>query len=121
MVQKTVFFSGYAKLPSTITAGKLYEVQAVTVEIEPQTGMILNADCTLSTQLGRRFVRKILRGYDLDQGIEPLIAEIQARYYGGAKSALISALRMMYQQFRVFRKDHPKTVLRLDAGANSGD
>jgi len=97
--ENTVFITGYAKLPSAITAEKLYEVVAVGVEVDPKTGIIVDADCTLATEVSRKFFQKITKGYCLFDGIEPLILRFETRYYGSARKAIVTALKIMYQKW----------------------
>ena len=68
-----VFLSGYAKLPDNTTAQKLYSHLVLVVTAEMPGGIIQDADCTMATELGRRFIRELLTGYDLHRGPEPLV------------------------------------------------
>ena len=69
-----VFLSGYAKLPENTTAQKLYNHLVLVVTVQTPQGTILDADCTMATQLGRQFIQELLAGYDLHRGPEPLTA-----------------------------------------------
>ena len=60
MTVPKVFLSGYAKLPDNTTAQKLYNHLVLVVTAESSTGTILDADCTMATELGRRFIRELL-------------------------------------------------------------
>ena len=80
MTVPKVFLSGYAKLPDNTTAQKLYNHLVLVVTAESSTGTILDADCTMATELGRRFIRELLVGY----------ADPRARPSGGtAESKLL--------------------------------
>ena len=57
-----VFLSGYAKLPDNTTAQKLYSHLVLVVTAEMPGGIIQDADCTMATELGRRFIRELLTG-----------------------------------------------------------
>ncbi|MBE3580507.1 MAG: DUF3870 domain-containing protein [Thermoanaerobacteraceae bacterium] len=85
----TLLITGYAKLPSTITAGKLHEVVGVAVEVRPEDGEIIDVDCSLATTVARRVVKEIAMGYELSDGIGGLIEEIERRYCGSAHKAVI--------------------------------
>lgn len=99
LAQKTLFFTGYAKLPLTLTAAKLYEVIAVAVTVDPETSEILDADCTLATALGRNFFKSLVQGYFLDDGIEGLERKLEERYHGSARRALITCLHNIYNRY----------------------
>jgi hypothetical protein len=98
----TIFITGYAKLPSSITAAKLYEVIAVGVEIDPNTGIIVECDCTLATTVGRNFLKKLVLGYNLSYGIDDLLNRFEVRYHGSARKAIITALKIMYEKWLAY-------------------
>ena len=100
--KNTIFITGYAKLPTSITAEKLYQVIALGLEIEVDTGTIVDSDCTLATEVGRRFFKKVVNGYSLNNGIEDLIKEFEQRYYGSARKAIITALKLMYEKWHTY-------------------
>jgi len=101
---KTIFVAGYARLPQGMAAKHMFESMTITAEIEPKYGVILAADCTLITDLGKNFIRELLRGYSLNDGIEPLIQQVQASYKGKATSALIAALKDLDHQYHSSHK-----------------
>lgn len=95
-------------MPSAITAYKIYGgVIAVGVEVSPEEGEILDVDCTLVTLVGKRIVKEIAIGYKLSWGIEALVKNLERRYYGSARKALISAFRMIYEKYLVYKKGLP--------------
>lgn len=98
----TIFITGYAKLPSNITAEKLYKVIAVGVEIDPHTGIIVDCDCTLATVVARSFFRKLVLGYNLSNGIEGLTKIFEIRYHGSARKAIVTGLRIMYEKWLAY-------------------
>ena len=97
---KTLFLAGYARLPQGMAAKTVFESMTITVEIEPKYGVILSADCTLITELGRNFIGTLLRGYSLNDGIDVIIEAIEDSYRGKATSALIAALRDLEHQYQ---------------------
>lgn len=104
MNSKTLFLAGYARLPQGMAAKTVFESMTITVEIEPKYGVILAADCTLITELGRNFIGTLLRGYSLNDGIEVIITAIEESYRGKAMSALIAALRDLEHQYQNVKK-----------------
>jgi len=93
-------FSGYARLPSNTTAQKIYEELALVMVIDMNTGVVHNAECTMVTGLAKEFVSKLLVGYDMNQGIEPLIKLVERKYQGHLKKALASSIRMIGAQYQ---------------------
>lgn len=98
----TVFIAGYARLPAGMAAKNVYDNLTITAEIDKTYGVIVAANCTLATEHGRDFVKQLLRGYSLQDGIEQPIAEIKEHYLGKANNALVSALRDLYKQYQQF-------------------
>ncbi len=92
-------FSGYARLPSNTTAQKIYEELVLVMVIDMVTGVVHNAECTMVTGLAKEFVSKLIIGYDMKQGIDPLVKELEHRYQGHLKKALASAIRMIGSQY----------------------
>ncbi|WP_173299122.1 DUF3870 domain-containing protein [Thermanaeromonas sp. C210] len=105
--EDTLLITGYAKLPSTIAASKLYEVVAVAVEVRPEDGEIIDVDCILPTIVARRVVKEIAIGYKLSDGIEGLIKEIERRYCGNTHKDVIIAFRVIYDKYRAYREGRP--------------
>ncbi|MCI5498122.1 MAG: DUF3870 domain-containing protein [Clostridiales bacterium] len=96
---RKVFLSGYAKLPDNTTAQKLYNHLVLVVTAEVPDGTILDADCTMATELGRRFIRELLVGYDLRRGPEPLAELLSQSYYGHLRKALQTCIKGICLQF----------------------
>lgn len=110
--RELTFFSGYAKLPSGITATEMYRVIGVVVVVDMETETIVEADCTLATETGRNFIRNIIAGFSLANGIEPLMRIVDTRYQGSAKKAIITAMKIIYDKYRSYKEGH--TVSALD-------
>ena len=99
-MEETLFFSGYAKLPAGITACEIYKVVGIGVEVD-DLGNILDAECTLATDVGRRFFRQLVLGKNLDSGLSGIIQSVEKRYHGNAQKAIISTLKMIQEKYRV--------------------
>ena len=87
MTVPKVFLSGYAKLPDNTTAQKLYN------------HLVLDADCTMATELGRRFIRELLVGYALTRGPDPLVERLNQSYYGHLRKALQTCIKGICLQY----------------------
>lgn len=99
---KTIFLSGYAKLPENTTARKLYDHLVLVATVQVPQGIILDADCTMATGLGRQFIRELLTGYDLHQGPDPLVEKLNRSYYGHLRKALQTCIKGIYAQYGEF-------------------
>ncbi len=98
MLKNTVYVSGYAKLPSGITAAEMYSVIGIGLLVDRKTGVIIDCDTTLATTTARKFMKDLLVGCSILKFRE-LENEIKNRYYGSAKKSLIVALKSCYEKF----------------------
>ena len=95
----TLFVAGHARLPQGMAAQRMFESLTVTVEIDARYAVIVDASCTLATGHGRNFIRDLLRGHRLREGVAPLIELVRRCYTGRAGLALIAALKDLYLQY----------------------
>lgn len=100
-----VLFSGYAKLPVGITASEMYNVIGVILVIRVETGEIVEADCTLATQVAREYVSRLLIGHSLRNGPDSVLRSIDKKYQGSAKKAIMTSLRIIYDKYRSFMEE----------------
>lgn len=105
-----VLFSGYAKLPTGITASEMYKVIGIIVVVNMKTGIIMEADCTLATTLARRHVSDLMLDYDLNDGPENLQNILENNYQGSAKKAVTTAVRIIYDKFKSYRLEEGKNA-----------
>lgn len=103
-----VLFSGYARMPSNTTAQRIYEEMALVALIDMDTGVVHNVECTMVTGLAKEFVSNLIIGYDMKQGIEPLVARMERQYQGHLKKALISAIKMVGTQYAEMLRSETK-------------
>jgi hypothetical protein len=96
---KLIFVTGYAKLPQGITAAELYSVIAIGLVVNIENGQIAEADCSLVTETGRRFVKQIIEGRNIND-LDDIVEEIRSKYFGNAKKAIISALKMCFEKYQ---------------------
>ncbi len=99
----TIFIPGYAKLPDGITAREIFSVVGIGLEIDGEEGVIVAADCTLATDVAKRFFSKIVEGKKLVEDYEYIVHEVEMRYHGNAQKSLISALRIARDKYTVYR------------------
>ena len=100
---KRILFSGYAKVPTGITASEVYKVIGVVLIIDEDTETILEADCTLTTAVARNYVSSILVGKSIADP-ESLVRIVDKTYQGSAKKAIITALRIIYDKYRSYKE-----------------
>ena len=96
----TVLLSGYAKLPANTTIEVAYHILVVTVLFDKRTGVIVDAEASMITELTKNFVKKLLIGYNLNDGPEELMEVFENFYYGNAKKALETAIRSLFIKYK---------------------
>ncbi len=109
--ENLVLFSGYAKLPTGITASEMYKVIGIIVVVDVETGKIVEADCTLATELARRHVSTAIVGYDLNLGAELLQQKLDHIYQGSAKKAVTTVLRIIYDKYRSYKTEGAQSII----------
>lgn len=100
----TYFIAGHAKLPSGMAAKNMFETLTITVEIDKNYGVIVEASCTLATEHGRDYISRLLKGHSLRNGIDRPLEELKSGYLGKANNALIAALKDLYKQYETVMK-----------------
>ncbi|MBP2635899.1 MAG: hypothetical protein H6Q72_1806 [Firmicutes bacterium] len=100
---KRILFSGYAKLPTGITASEIYKVIGVVISVDEDTALIMEADCTLATAVARNHVSSILIGKSINNP-DQLVRIVDKTYQGSAKKAIITAIRIIYDKYRSYKE-----------------
>ena len=93
-----IFITGYSKVPKGITISEMYSVIVVSMVVEPASNKILAADCSLVTDLSRKYVKDILVGEDL-KDFKTIEEKFKRKYFGSAKKALITASRICHDRY----------------------
>ena len=104
----TVLLSGYAKLPNNITAESVYQTLAVAVLFDKRSGIIVEAEASMVTNIARKFISHLLVGYNLNDGPEELMENFEAYYHGNAKKALETAMRMVFNKYQDYLAEKPQ-------------
>ncbi|WP_319370306.1 DUF3870 domain-containing protein [uncultured Ilyobacter sp.] len=95
---KSVLVTGYSKVPAKTSAADIYTVMGVCMEVDVETGNILEADCTLVTDLSKQFVIKLLKGEKLTD-ISNLEEKFRSNYQGSAKKALVTGMKICHDRY----------------------
>lgn len=104
----TVLISGYAKLPSSTTVEAIYNMVVVVVVFDERSGVIVDAEASMVTEITKHFVADLLMGYNLNDGPEALIADFEAHYHGNAKKALETAIRAVFAHYQEYLEEKGK-------------
>jgi Domain of unknown function (DUF3870) len=104
-----VILSGHAKLPQDAVARALWQLLTIVVSVDPSDGTVLEVDSTLVTSPARGFVRQLMVGRSLAESPVPVLEDVQKYYAGGAKKALIAALKQVYDAWSVWTTESANT------------
>lgn len=77
-----------------------YEHMAIVVELDERHGVILDAQCTLVTDLAKDFLKNILKGYSLNDDVDKMIADVKEVYHGAARNAIIASLKDLSRTYQ---------------------
>ena len=77
----------------------------VAVEVDPETGKIVNAECTLATSLARDFFRRLVVGSGLETEFASIVRTLESRYQGNAQKALVSALKGVLEKYQSYHRN----------------
>lgn len=97
--QGIVLLSGYAKLPANITSEEIYKTLVLVVLVDLEHGTIVDAECSVVTELARKFIARLMVGYQLDNGWEELFNRFERRYFGQAKKAIETSIKMIFSKY----------------------
>jgi hypothetical protein len=97
--KKTVILVGHAAFPQGMAAKGLYDHLSIVAEVDRVYGVIVDVECNLITDLANGFVRNLLQGYCLKDGIDDLVSEVFSSYRGAAKNAIIAAIKDLHREF----------------------
>ncbi|MBP2028450.1 hypothetical protein J2Z35_002253 [Acetoanaerobium pronyense] len=101
----TVYFSSYAKLPGELPSAHYNRNLDIGLIINWETGRIEGLSCTLITQDTKDFLKSIIIGYNVSNGIEPLIDEIKNRFFGSSQKALCVILKSIYEKYESYLEE----------------
>lgn len=93
----TIIFVGHARLPQAfVTQSPLVSVE---VEVDPDSGEILNASCAPVPALGAALIRDLLIGRNISEGLDAPAAEVQRRYLCPTQRAPATAIANTYETY----------------------
>lgn len=108
----TILVTGYAPAPKGSSMYEAYKTAGVVLEIDPVQNILIEAEFIFVTDLAKNYVSRLVKGYDLSSGIEPLVERIQMHYYTPSTDSVVMALRVAYQRYQ--QTALPKLAHRKD-------
>lgn len=100
----TILVTGYAKAPQMSVMYEKYKYAGVVLEINVEKNTIVNAEFTVVTSLANNFLKKIVVGYDLNNGTDDLIKQIKCRYVAPSTNSYIVAIKSALRRYEEHRQ-----------------
>lgn len=101
---RTALVTGYAKAPQGTSMYEVYKHAGIALEVDLSSHIIVAAEFTFITELSKDFFQRLLIGYDLTNGLEPLVHRIQEHYFAPSQHAIIVALQSAVQRYWDYRR-----------------
>ena len=95
--QNTMVIGGFAKLPENLTGKNSCSFIAIEFEIDSNDWKVLDVYCTLLPFVEKEILYQVCMGKKLDEGIEAALEQLNKRFFGATKRAVISASRRCIQ------------------------
>ncbi len=105
----TEVIAGFAKLPQNITGNDSSNYIAVEFEIEPANSKVLDIYCTLLPFVEKEILYKTCLGNKIDAGVEKAIEQLERRFFGATKKAIISALEDALKCYKRLKRQNGDT------------
>lgn len=100
MKTKTHLFSGHAQLPKGIPMRDHLDRATALLEVDLEKHIVVKASFISVLPHTSNFLSSIAEGYDLTQGIEPLIKEVEDRAHLNSIRAFCKAIEIAYEHYR---------------------
>ena len=97
---ETVVIAGSARLPENITSKHVFGNVTIELEIDLADSTIVDFSCTLLPFLGEKILHNALLGNKVDEGIADAVQQLDQRFFGVTKRALIAALEDGYRWYK---------------------
>jgi len=107
----TIFVTGVARPAKDDPIASEYQVFFLSLVIDPQTDMIVDATCNTAREMTKDFIRQLLVDRDLAAGLDDIVQEIRRRFFGLAQKALIVALKDAYNRYMMVKKGRTGELL----------
>ncbi|MEG0804273.1 MAG: DUF3870 domain-containing protein [Pygmaiobacter sp.] len=101
---ETMFLIGESRTSLDNAITKQYGSFYLALEVESESGKIVEFSCTHTLDLTETFLRKLLVGKRLDTDYAMLEAELGRRYFGSSSKAVLVSLRDAEKRFRAAKE-----------------
>ena len=96
--KNTIFVTGTARPIKEDVINNVYQVLSLSLVIDKNTNIILDADATTILDITRNFLKEILIGKDFIEDIEQ---ELRDRFFALIQKPLIASLKDAHNKYRM--------------------
>jgi hypothetical protein len=98
--KNTVLITGMAQLPKGTTLSEQYKTITAVLVINVDTEIIENVEFTFIADLTNFYLASLVRGYNLKNGITPLIDILRSRLLIPAQGAVIQSIKSAWDRYK---------------------
>ena len=91
--ENTIYLVGHAKVANDNPISQAYGIFFLSIVVEKDAHKIVDIASNAILEVSRDFVRCMLTGCDLLDGMDEAVSRVRSRYYGSSQKALVAALR----------------------------
>lgn len=105
MEPDTILCIGYARLPEGTTMAALYKVFGLGFEVDPQSGIIVEAQTTSVTKLGNEFLTRFFVNKNIETDFKDILEKIGKSYRATGSRAILAAAQKAYNEYLIYKKE----------------
>lgn len=102
-IRRKIIVTGHAMAPKGTVLYERNKLISIAVEIDWESGEILNVDSTFATALCNDFLRYLLVGKNLLKEEDKIIKEIENNFIVTSQKSLLKALEIAGERYRLLR------------------
>ena len=99
--KNTIFVTGTARPIKEDVINNVYQVLSLSLVIDKNTNIILDADATTILDITRNFLKEILIGKDFIEDIKDIEQELRDRFFALIQKPLIASLKDAHNKYRM--------------------
>ncbi|MGB9839570.1 DUF3870 domain-containing protein [Thermovenabulum sp.] len=97
--KNTIYIVGNSKSQQNNPITHIYNVFFIGFVVDKSTGLILDVDASFILQSSINFIKSLFVGRSMDEDINSIIEEIEARYFGSSQKAIIVAFKDAHKKY----------------------
>jgi hypothetical protein len=98
-IEETVLVTGFAQGPRGTTVYETYKTIGVVLVINRKTSIIEDAQFTLITDLMDSYISSLIKGYNIKDGMEPLLTKVKKHCLIPSQGAVVQAIRSAIDRY----------------------